>query len=202
MKCLDELRICCDYSHGGCHEVVQLAHLQDHIDVSGFAPAKCHNEGCLAKLTRQELAAHQQAFCEFRKCCDCSELKKVVHEINVNTNEVKKQIKDLTNMDEACMLAVKDEVSKTKEDINQVLNRLGALEEQVRATKETQEVVKEAHSLNNKKIQAQNILVVGGRRTDFGEMKYVELFNVYGMTWSSLQQMSESRVGASVVKCL
>jgi N-acetylneuraminic acid mutarotase len=201
-NCLDELSIRCDNSDRGCQEIVQLAQLQDHVDVCGFAPVVCPNEGCLVKVNRQDLAGHQQALCQFRKCCDCSELKKVVHEINANTNDVNNQMKDLKSLKDIneSLVAVKEEVSKTREDTNQVLHRLEALEEQVRATKETQEAMKEAQSSNNsgETYQPQNILVAGGRRTDFGEMKLVEIFNLSGMSWSPLQQMNESRVGASV----
>ena len=209
-NCLDELNIRCDYSDRGCQEILQLAHLQNHVDVCGFSPVVCPNEGCLAEVNRQDLAAHQQASCEFRKCCDCSELKEVVQEIHVNTNSVNNQVKNLKNLKDIneSLLAVKDEVSKTREDTHKVLHRLETLEEQVRATKEAQEAMKEAqeamkeaqrlNSNNGETTQAQNILVAGGRRSDFGEMKLVEIFNLYGMTWSSLQQMNESRVGASV----
>ncbi len=201
-NCLDELNIHCDYSDRGCQEIIPLAQLQDHVDECRFAPVLCPNEGCLAKVNRQDLAGHQQALCEFRKCCDCSELKKVVHEIAVNTNDVNNKMKDLKSLKDIneSLIAVKEEVSKTREDTNQVLHRLEALEEQVRATKEKQEAMKEAQSSNcsGETYQPQNILVAGGRRTDFGEMKLVEIFNLSGMSWSPLQQMELSRVGASV----
>ena len=209
-NCLDELNIRCDNSDRGCQEILQLAHLQNHVDVCGFSPVVCPNEGCLAEVNRQDLAAHQQALCEFRKCCDCSELKEVVQEIHVNTNSVNNQVKNLKNLKDIneSLLAVKDEVSKTREDTHKVLHRLETLEEQVRATKEAQEAMKEAqeamkeaqrlNSNNGETTQAQNILVAGGRRSDFGELKLVEIFNLYEMTWSSLAQMYERRVGASV----
>ena len=202
---LNELNICCDYSDRGCQEIVQLAQLQDHVEICGFAPVLCPNEGCRAKVNRQDFASHQQALCKFRACCDCSEIKKVVHEINVNTNDVNNQIKDLKNLKDIneSLVAVKEEVSKTREDTNQVLHRLEALEKHVRATKEMQEATREAQCSKIsddtvEKYQPQNILVAGGRRSDYGEMKLVEIFNLSGMTWFPLQQMNESRVGASV----
>lgn len=203
-NCLDELNIRCDYSGRGCQQIVQLAHLQNHVDQCGFSPVVCPNEGCIAEVNRQDFAAHQQALCEFRKCCDCSELKEVVQEIHVNMNSVNNQVKDLKNLKDIneSLLAVKEDVSKTREDTHKVMHRLETLEEQVRDAKEAQEAMKEAQRLNSNDgegKQAQNILVAGGRRSDFGEMKLVEIFNLYGMSWSPLQQMNESRVGASVL---
>lgn len=203
-NCLDELHIRCDYADKGCQEMVQLAQLQNHVDECGFAPVSCLNEGCFAEVHRKDLIGHQQGLCEFRKCYNCSELQHVVHEINVNTISLNNQVKDLKNLKHIneSLDTVKEEVSKTRKDTIQVLHRLEALEEQFQASKETQEAMKKAESLNSVAVcethQAQNILVAGGRRTDFGEMKYVELFNLYGMSWSPLQQMKESRVGSSV----
>ena len=199
---LNELNIRCDYSGRGCKEVVQLAQLQDHVEVCGFAPVLCPNEGCFAEVNRQEFASHQKALCKFRACCDCSELKKVVHEINLNTNDVNNQMKDLKSLKDIneSLVAVKEEVSKTRQDTNQVLQRLQALEDHVQATKELQDAMKKTQGSNSSSetYQPQNILVAGGRRTDYGEMKLVEIFNLSGMSWSPLQQMNESRVGAAV----
>ena len=190
---LDELNIRCDYSDRGCQEILQLSQLQNHIDLCGFAPEVCPNEGCLAQVNRRDLAGHQQALCEFRKCSGCSELKNAVDEINENTNSLSSQMKNLTSLKDIneSLLAVKQEVAKTRAETSQVFQRLEVLEEQVRAQS----------SNPIKTHQPQNILVAGGRRSDFGEMKLVEIFNLHGMLWSPLAEMNESRVGASVFMC-
>ena len=83
---LNELKIHCVYNNRGCHEILQLQHLDSHEATCGFTPAVCTNQGCGATLNQRDLIHHQSELCEFRKlkCHSCGEMEKRMANLEKN----------------------------------------------------------------------------------------------------------------------
>ena len=77
---LNESKIRCVYHDRGCHEIVQLQHLDQHEDSCGFTPVVCTNEGCGVSLNKRDLIHHESELCEYRKlkCHSCGETTKTL----------------------------------------------------------------------------------------------------------------------------
>ncbi len=98
---LNELNIRCVYNERGCHEILQLQHLDRHEATCGFTPAVCTNQGCGATLNQRDLIHHESEICEFRKlkCHSCGEMTKTLADIekrmaNIETNTAKMETID------------------------------------------------------------------------------------------------------------
>ncbi len=92
---LNELNIRCVYSERGCHEILQLQHLERHEATCGFTPAVCTNQGCGVTVNKRDLIHHESEVCEFRKlkCHSCGEITKILADVekriaNMETNMV------------------------------------------------------------------------------------------------------------------
>ncbi len=90
---LNELNIRCVYNERGCHEILQLQHLERHEASCGFTPAVCTNQGCGVTLNKRDLIHHESEVCEFRKlkCHSCGEMTKTLADMekrmaNIETN--------------------------------------------------------------------------------------------------------------------
>ena len=90
---LNELNIRCVYNERGCHEIIQLQHLERHEATCGFTPAVCTNQGCGTTVNKRDLIHHESEVCESRKlkCHSCGEMTKTLADIkkriaNVETN--------------------------------------------------------------------------------------------------------------------
>ena len=106
MDYLSELNIRCQFQPRGCVEIVKLKDLDRHVEICGFSPVQCSNEGCNALVNLRDKIYHQSEMCEFRKskCHDCCQLKQEVKELRVQMlaeqsqmkNELKKEIQQMT----------------------------------------------------------------------------------------------------------
>ena len=93
---LNESKIRCVYHDRGCHEIVQLQHLDQHEDSCGFTPAVCTNPGCGATLNKRDLSIHESKLCEYGKlkCHSCGEMTKTLADMDkklarMETNQAK-----------------------------------------------------------------------------------------------------------------
>jgi hypothetical protein len=91
---LNELKIHCVYNNRGCHEILQLQHLDNHEAACGFTPAVCTNQGCGATLNQRDLIHHQSELCEFRKlkCHSCGEMTKTLADMEKRIANVEKNM--------------------------------------------------------------------------------------------------------------
>ncbi len=91
---LDELHIHCVYTDRGCHEIVQLQHLDSHESECGFSPVVCTNQGCGVTLNRRDLIYHESEVCEFRKlkCHSCGEMTKTLADIEKRIENLERNV--------------------------------------------------------------------------------------------------------------
>ncbi|XP_028415448.1 uncharacterized protein LOC114538467 [Dendronephthya gigantea] len=77
LNCISELRIKCDHVERGCTARVQLEKLKNHLEECGFAPVTCANDGCDAVVNKRDRIHHETELCEFRRvqCHNCEELR-------------------------------------------------------------------------------------------------------------------------------
>ena len=82
-ECLSELKIRCEFYERGCHEISALQGLERHVELCGYAVAKCSNEGCDVEVNKRDLIHHEFVECEHRKlrCHNCERLSKDVDEL-------------------------------------------------------------------------------------------------------------------------
>jgi N-acetylneuraminic acid mutarotase len=180
---LNELKIHCVYNNRGCHEILQLQHLDSHEATCGFTPAVCTNQGCGATLNQRDLIHHQSELCEFRKLKShlCGEMEKRMANLEKN---MEKNAADM----EGKLEAVNNEVRGLKtaliegfDEMKDVLVKMeDKIEENTRKVRNTASGDKE------------NIIVAGGYGTDS-----VEMFNWRQKTWSPLQSLPNVRWGAT-----
>ena len=187
---LNELNIHCVYNNRGCHEIVQLEHLDNHEATCGFTPAVCTNQGCGATLNQGDLIHHQRELCEFRKlkCHWCGEMTKTLADMQNRIANVEKSIErntaDIKTDMGGKLEAVNNEVRGLKtaliegfDEMKDVLVKMeDKIEENIRKVRNTASGDKE------------NIIVAGGEGTDS-----VEMFNWRQRTWSPLQSLPKKR---------
>ena len=213
---INELNIHCIYINRGCHEILQLQHLDNHEATCGFTPAVCTNEGCGVTLNQRDLIHHQSELCEFRKlkCHSCGEMTKTLADMNERMANVEKNIatnmeKRIANMEtkmETNMTNVEKNMANMKTDME---GKLEAVNNEVRGLKtaliegfdEMKDVLVKMEGKreeNTRKVRntasgdKENIIVAGGVRTDS-----VEMFNWRQRTWSPLQSLPKTRHAAS-----
>ena len=219
---LNELNIRCIYSERGCHEILQLQHIDQHEAACGFTPAVCTNQGCGATVNKRDLIHHESEVCEFRKlkCHSCGEMTKTLADVekrmanmetkvitidtklaNIEKNVVTMEAK-LTNAD-ANVVNIERNMADMKTDIegkfekvnNEVTGLKTAL---IEGFDQMKDVLVEMKEENARKVRntpsgdRENIIVAGGSGTDS-----VEMFNWRQRTWSPLQSLPKKRYGAT-----
>jgi hypothetical protein len=211
---LNELKIHCVYIDRGCHEIVQLEHLDNHEAACGFTPAVCTNQGCGATLNQRDLIHHQSELCEFRKlkCHSCGEMTKTLADMEKRMANVEKNMGTLATNE-----AMKTKIANVEKNLKKNMERnaadmegkLEAVNNEVRGLKtaliegfdEMKDVLvkmEDKMEENTRKVRntasgdKENIIVAGGAGTDS-----VEMFNWRQRTWSPLQSLPKKRNGAT-----
>ena len=191
---LNELNIHCVYHNRGCQEILQLQHLDSHEATCGYTPVVCTNQGCGETLNQRDIIHHESEVCKFRKlkCHSCGEMTKKLVEME------KKMEEKLTNLEKK----IEKNTADTKGKLDAVNNDVRGLQTAlIDAFNEMKDVLvkmdgkgeENARKVRNKPSgDKENIIVVGGYRTDS-----VEMFNWRKRTWSPLQSMPKKRWGAT-----
>ncbi|CAB4020981.1 E3 ubiquitin- ligase PDZRN3-like [Paramuricea clavata] len=187
LNCISELRIKCIYSNRGCPEYVKLSNLQNHVDQCGFAPAKCGNEGCGAKVNECEKVRYETELCKFRKveCYGCGELKKEM------------------------MAEVLDSQSRMKEGVKQALKEsLDKIESIFEATQSNSRPKVRAQTLKTDVARSlrqfnhginHDIFIMGSFGKDYKPTNSVEKFCSREGRWVDVGPMNVPRASASSV---
>ena len=199
---LDELEIHCVHNNRGCHEVLQLQHLDDHEATCGFTPVVCTNQGCGATLNQCGLIRHQYELCEFRqsKCHSCGEITKTLADMETNlaTN------KDIQTNMERRMANMEKNAAGMEGKLETVISEVRGLktaliqgfdemkEVLVKMEDKIEENTQKVRNINRASGDKENIIVAGGTRTDS-----VEMFNWRKRIWSPLRSMPKERYGAT-----
>ena len=226
---LAELKIRCEFYDRGCREFIELENLESHLRDCGFAPAVCSNEGCRLEVNQRDLLHHETSVCELRRvqCHSCNDIKQEMEALKVSLaamDEKMEMIKeDLVKRIEANREAVEGNVVAKAELVQEKLHKqeksTGKLEadnEEIKKslnkiTKQLETVVQTLHCVQAEQMKKgiaeadtidrePKVVVVGGRNGS-RSLRSVEMFSVSNTTWTTLQQMKESRSGASVVVC-
>ena len=208
---LNELNIRCVYINRGCKEIVRLQHLDQHEATCGFTPVVCTNQGCGVTLNRRDLTHHQSEVCEFRKlkCHSCGEMTKTLADMEKRMAHVEKNMATSVIM-ETKMANLERNVTRDIAEIKtDMKGKLEAVNNEVRGLKtalikgfdEMKDVLVKMEDKGDKNARKvrntpsgdrENIIVAGGKVTDF-----VEMFNWRQRTWSPLQSMPKKRWGAT-----
>ncbi|CAB3995803.1 kinase [Paramuricea clavata] len=211
---LNELKIHCIYIDRGCHEIVQLEHLDNHEATCGFTPAVCANQGCGVTLNQHDLIHHQSELCEFRKlkCHSCGETTKTLANMEKRIVNVEKNIAILATNE-----TMKTKIANVEKNLEKNMERnaadmegkLEAVNNEVRGLKtalikgfdEMKDVLVKMEDKieeNTRKVRntasgdKENIIVAGGAWNDS-----VEIFNWRQRTWSPLQSLPKQRSSAT-----
>ena len=209
---LDELIIHCVYHDRGCHEILQLQHLDGHEATCGYTPVVCTNQGCGETLNQRDIVHHESEVCEFRKlkCHSCEEMTKKIEEMEKKmeekftsleknneekfTNLQRKNEQKFTNLEyktadiEGKLDAVNNDVRGLQATLIDAFNEMKDV-----LVKMDKKIEENARKVRNKPSgDRENIIVAGGLGTDS-----VEMFNWRQKTWSPLQSMPEKRWGAT-----
>ncbi|CAB4009108.1 RING finger 151-like [Paramuricea clavata] len=180
---LNELKIHCVYNNRGCHEILQLQHLDNHEATCGFTPTVCTNQGCGATLNQRDLIHHQSELCEFRKlkCHSCGEMEKRMANLEQN---MERNAADMEGKLEAVNNEVRGLKTALIEGFDEMKDVLVKMEDK---TEENTRKVRNTASGDK-----ENIIVAGGTWNDS-----VEMFNWRQRTWSPLRSLPKKRFGAS-----
>ncbi len=222
---LNELNIRCVYNERGCHEILQLQHLERHEATCGFTPAVCTNQGCGVTVNQRDLIHHESEVCEFRKlkCHSCGEMTKTLADIekriaNVETNmatnmakmetlvTTETQMKNIqTNIStnvanmETRMANVERNVTDIEGKLEKVSNEVTGLKTAlIEGFDQMKDVLVEIKKDNARKVRN----TPSGDRENIivagGERTdSVEMFNWRQRTWSPLQSMPTERSRAT-----
>ena len=201
---LDELNIHCVYHDRGCHEIVQLQHLDQHEDSCGFTPAVCRNQGCGATLNKRDLTIHESELCEHRKlkCHSCGETTKTLADMEKRIARVETNLANIEKNMETKLLKLEKNTTDIEGTLEVVNNEVKELKT---ALVETFDQMKDVLVKMDGKIDEiarkvrnapsgdrETIIVAGGYHNDS-----VEMFNWRQRTWSPLQSMPKNRYGAT-----
>jgi hypothetical protein len=197
---LNELNIHCVYNNRGCHEILQLQHLDNHEATCGFTPTVCTNQGCGATLNQRDLIHHQSELCEFRKlkCHSCGEMEKRIANVekNMATNET--MATKMANLEKNMERNAADMEGKLEAVNNEVRGLKTALIEGFDEMKDVFVKMEDKIEENTRKVRntasgdKENIIVAGGVLTDS-----VEMFNWRQKTWLPLQSLPKQHYGAT-----
>jgi hypothetical protein len=200
---LNELNIHCVYNNRGCHEIIQLEHLDNHEATCGFTPAVCANQGCGATLNQRDLIHHQSELCEFRKlkCHSCGEMTKTLADMEKRIANVEKNMttnETIANVEKNMERNAADMEGKLEAVNNEVKGLKTALIEGFDEMKDVLVKMEDKMEENTRKVRntasgdKENIIVAGGLLTDS-----VEMFNWRQRTWSPLQSLPNVCGGAT-----
>jgi hypothetical protein len=223
---LNELKIHCVYIDRGCHEIVQLEHLDNHEATCGFTPAVCTNQDCGATVNQRDLIHHQSELCEFRKlkCHSCGEMTKTLADMEQRMANVEKNMRTLqkkmatSETMETKIANVERNVANMEANIKQDMadiktnmeGKLEAVNNEVKGLKialiegfhEMKDVlVKMGDKIEENASKVKN--TASGDKENiivagcFGT-ESVEMFNWRQRTWSPLQSMPKQRYGATL----
>ena len=175
---LSELNICCDYSSRGCREVMLLNNLQRHVDICGFSPVTCSNDGCNMLINKRDKVHHEAEVCDLRrvKCHDCAELKKEVTEMK---DQIAAQTDQMEQMEENIMkgvTVVMDEIKNLKEEVKGIMKTSQG---------------PHPHSRGD--------IIIAGGEDDIRDLDSVETFSWLTKSWAPLDAMKECRSKACSV---
>ena len=203
---LNELEIHCQFVNRGCHEIVQLQHLDRHEATCGFTPVVCTNQGCDVTVSKRDLVHHESELCEFRKlkCHSCGEMTKTLADVEkkmatmepkmtnleMNVAKVETNIADIKTDMEEKLEAVNNEVRGLKTALVEGFDQMKGVLVKMEEMKE--EIKREVRAKPSGDREKGNILVAGGYGVDS-----VEMFNWRLRTWSPLQSLPEMRIGAN-----
>ena len=221
---LYELKIRCQFFARGCTQFVELGNLESHEADCGFAPAVCSNEGCQLEVNKQDLLHHETAVCEQRRvvCHSCNDIRREMDTvkgslaaINEKLDKTEKNVerieRKMTKSQENLKAVVenvglvqqqfnKHEESislleaETKKSLNEITTLLKTLIPQTASTEDEKKGIAEADEVDG----GPKVIIAGGMN-EKGVLKSVEMFSLSTRTWTPLQPMRESRVGASSV---
>ena len=187
---LNELEIHCIYHNRGCHEILQLQHLDSHEATCGYTPAVCTNQGCSEILNQRDFIHHKSEACEFRKvgCDACEEMVKVLENMKNKVEErftnVEKKAERTTTDATGELEAVYGEVTELKTDLIECFDEM----KDILALRKNQ-ADENMRKVRNKSSDDKKIIIVaGGVGSDA-----VEMFNWSRKTWSPLQSLPERR---------
>ena len=209
---LYELKIRCQFFDRGCTQFVELENLESHEADCGFAPAVCSNEGCQLEMNKQDLLHHETAVCEQRRvvCHSCDDIRREMDTVKVCLGAMNEKLdKTEKNLKEAVENVVekvglvqqqlnKQEESislfeaETKKSLNEITTLLKTVIPQTASTEDGKKGIAEANEVDE-----EPKFIIAGGRNEKGELKSVEMFSLLTRTWTPLQPMRESRVGAS-----
>ena len=226
---LYELKIRCQFFARGCTQFVELENLESHEADCGFAPAVCSNEGCQLEVNKQDLLHHETAVCEQRRvvCHSCNDIRREIdtvkgslaamnEKLRKNEKNVERIERKMTESQENLKAVVENVVEKvglvqqqlnkqeesnrlleaeTKKSLNEITTLLKTtLIPQVASTEDGKKGIAEADE-----VYGQPKVIIAGGENGSGKLKSVEMFSLSTRTWTPLQPMTESRVGASSV---
>ena len=206
---LSKLKISCDYAERGCLEEVQLGALESHVIECDFFPLACSNDGCSELVNKRDLEDHESNACNSRKvkCDECGEemakrkygthgcaLRAEMVGMKGNWTETKDRLDGALGMLDGAMDELKFISSEVK--------KLGEMKEEMKLM--TNNVNNIKHSLQSLHNSGRNIMhsrndvvVIGGAYDK--PLSFVERFTWFDGKWTSLEQLKESRVGATAV---
>ena len=223
---LYELKIRCQFFDRGCTQFVELENLESHETDCGFAPAVCSNEGCQLEVNKQDLLHHETAVCEQRRvvCHSCNDIRREMDTVKVslaamneklgkNEKNVERIERKMTKSQENLKAVVENVVEKvglvqqqfnkqeegngvleaeTKKSLNEITTLLKTVILQTASTEDGKKGIAEADEVDGEP----EVIIAGGKNGS-GELNSVEMFSLSTRTWTPLQPMRESRVGAS-----
>ena len=222
---LYELKIRCQFFDRGCTLFVELGNLESHEADCGFAPAVCSNEGCQLEVNKQDLLHHETAVCEQRRvvCHSCNDIRREMDTVKGSLKAMNEKLgknmerieRKMTESQENLKAVVENVVEKvglvqqqlnkqeesnllleaeTKKSLNEITTLLKTVIPQTASTEDGKKGIAEADEVDGEP----KVIIAGGRNRT-GELESVEMFSLSTRTWTPLQPMTESRVGASSV---
>ena len=220
---LYELKIRCQFFDRGCAQFVELENLESHEADCGFTPAVCSNEGCQLEVNKQDLLHHETAVCEQRRvvCHSCNDIRREMDTVKGSLKAMNEKLgknmemieRKMTESQEDLKAVVENVVEKvglvqqqlnkqeesnrlleaeTKKSLNEVTTLLKTVIPQTASTEDGKKGIAEAGEVDGEA----KVIIAGGKNGS-GELKSVEMFSLSTRTWTPLQPMRESRVGAS-----
>ena len=224
---LAELKIRCEFFDRGCGKFIELGDLERHVTECGFAPAVCSNEGCQLEVNKQDLLHHETAVCELRRvqCHSCKDIRKEIDTVKVNLAamnekfdrmekkmqagiEMKGNSVELTviakvelvqeqlSKQEECNRQLKADNVEIKKSLNEIITQLERMTQQTSLEVQAEQLKKgiaEADGVDREP----KVVIAGGENR--AHLNSVEMFSLATGTWTPLQPMKKSRLGASSV---
>ena len=182
---VSRLKISCNHASRGCNAVVNLGALQAHVEVCGFMPVTCSNDGCNEVVSKRDANQHERELCPFKttSCDDCGE--KMPHNkygthgcvLRRDVDDVKKYVAEIKSTQDAM------------------------LKEMQRFTSSFEKLEQSYHTVSTvMKSMSTDIVVTGGvDPINDKALSSVEKFNLFDQTWTSLPELKIARFGHATV---